>query len=107
MCAEDIGQFQPMIFHRADGTKSRSSESSGLAVVATRIAGNEELVLDGVTGLLVNAEDVNSLRDGLRRLIVEEKMRIQMGQASRRRVEVEYSWENVAHQYSDILEKIL
>jgi glycosyltransferase involved in cell wall biosynthesis len=80
--------------------------SSGLPVVATRIAGNEELVVDGVTGLLVNAEDVDSLRDGLRRLIAEEKMRMQMGQASRQRVEKEYSWENVAHQYSEILEKI-
>ena len=80
--------------------------SSGLPVVATRIAGSEELVLDGVTGLLVNAEDVDSLRDGLNRLIVEEKTRIQMGQASRQRVETEYSWENVARQYSDYLEKI-
>ncbi|MBK8619744.1 MAG: glycosyltransferase family 4 protein [Anaerolineales bacterium] len=80
--------------------------SSGLPVVATRIAGSEELVLDGVTGLLVNAEDVDSLRDGLSRLIVEEKTRIQMGQASRQRVEKEYSWENVARQYSDYLEKI-
>ena len=80
--------------------------SSGLPVVATRIAGNDELVLDGVTGLLVNAEDVDSLRDGLSRLIVEEKVRMQMGQASRRRVEDEYSWENVARQYSEILKKV-
>lgn len=79
--------------------------SSGLPVVATKIAGSEELVLDGVTGLLVNPEDADSLRDGLRRLIVEEKTRIQMGQASRRRVEDEYSWENVARQYSEYLEK--
>jgi glycosyltransferase involved in cell wall biosynthesis len=81
--------------------------SSGLPVVATRIAGSEELVLDGVTGLLVNAEDVDSLRDGLRRLIVEEKMRMQMGQASRRRVEEEYSWENTARQYSEILNTLV
>lgn len=80
--------------------------SSGLPVVATRIAGNDELVLDGVTGLLVNAEDVDSLRDGLSRLIVEEKMRMQMGQASRQRVAKEYSWENVARQYSEILKNI-
>ena len=80
--------------------------SSGLPVVATRIAGSEELVLDGVTGLLVNAEDVDSLRDGLSRLIVEEKTRMQMGQASRQRVESEYSWENVARQYSEKLQAI-
>jgi len=81
--------------------------SSGLPVVATRIAGSEELVIDEVTGLLVNAEDVDSLRDGLRRLIVEEKTRMQMGRASRQRVEEEYSWENVARQYSEVLESIL
>jgi glycosyltransferase involved in cell wall biosynthesis len=80
--------------------------SSGLPVVATSIAGSEELVLDGVTGLLVNAEDVDSLRDGLSRLIVEEKTRMQMGQASRQRVESEYSWENVARQYSEKLQAI-
>jgi len=80
--------------------------SSGLPVVATRIAGSEDLVLDGVTGLLVNAEDVDSLRDGLSRLIVEEKTRMQMGQASRQRVESEYSWENVARQYSEKLQAI-
>ena len=81
--------------------------SSGLPVVATRIAGSEELVLDAETGLLVNTEDVDSLREGLRRLLGEEKMRMQMGQAARRRVEKEYSWENAARQYSELLEKII
>lgn len=79
--------------------------ASGLPVIATRIAGNEELILDGVTGVLVNPEDVDSLRDGLRRLLVEENTREQMGQASRQRVEQEYSWENVARQYYEYLTK--
>jgi len=79
--------------------------ASGLPVAATRIAGNEELVVDGVTGVLVNAEDVDALRDGLRRLIVAGKMREQMGRAAHRRVESEYSWENVARQYAEYLEK--
>ncbi len=79
--------------------------ASGLPVAATRIAGNEELVVDGVTGVLVNAEDVDALRDGLRRLIVDGKTREQMGRAARRRVESEYSWENVARQYAEYLEK--
>lgn len=80
--------------------------SSGLPVVATRIAGSEELVVDGMTGLLVHTEDVDALREGLRRLLVDEKMRMQMGQASRERVQAEYSWENAAHQYLEILKSI-
>ena len=65
--------------------------SSGLPVVATRIAGNEELVLDGETGVLVRPEDVDSLRDGLRGLIADADKRERMGHASRLRVEREYS----------------
>ncbi len=81
--------------------------ASGLPVVATRIAGSEELVLDGETGVLVTPEDVNALRDGLRRLLTDAQMRERMGHASRLRVEREYSWESVARQYSEYLEKII
>ena len=81
--------------------------SSGLPVVATRIAGNEELVLDGETGVLVRPEDVDSLRDGLRGLIADADKRERMGHASRLRVEREYSWERIARQYSEYLEKIM
>ena len=35
MGTEDIGQFQPTLFHRGDGTTSKSRESSGLAVERT------------------------------------------------------------------------
>ena len=35
MSAEDIGQFQPMLFHRGIEVRSRSSESRGLAVERT------------------------------------------------------------------------
>ncbi|MGE5249160.1 MAG: glycosyltransferase family 4 protein [Bacteroidota bacterium] len=80
--------------------------ASGLPVVATRIAGNEELVLDGITGRLVNAEDADSLRDGLRSLLVDAVKREQMGNAARLRVQETYSWESSARQYERLLEKI-
>ena len=45
--------------------------ASGLPVIATRIAGNEELVVDGETGRLVPTEDVESLQESLRPLLVD------------------------------------
>ena len=77
--------------------------ASGLPVVATRIAGNEELVVNGETGALVPAEDVESLRESLRPLLVDAKMREKMGRASRQRVEESFSWNRVAEQYQKIL----
>ncbi len=79
--------------------------ASGLPVVATRIAGNEELVAQGETGALVPPEDVEALRGSLRPLLVEAKMREQMGRAARRRVEQSFGWERIAEQYQSILEK--
>lgn|SRR5574341_347395 len=79
--------------------------ASGLPVVATRIAGNEELVADGETGALVPPEDVDALRESLKPLLVQAKTREQMGQASRRRVEQFFGWERIAEQYQLLLEK--
>ena len=80
--------------------------AGGLPVVASRIAGNEELVLDGVTGRLVEPEDVESLRASLRPLLTDPTMCEKMGRAARLRVEDEYSWENTARQYSQLLENL-
>jgi len=81
--------------------------ASGLPVVATRIAGNEELVVDGETGALVPAENVEALREALRPLLVRETLRAKMGEASRRRVEQSFSWKRVAQQYQKILEEAI
>ncbi|HUI88705.1 MAG TPA: glycosyltransferase family 4 protein [Anaerolineales bacterium] len=79
--------------------------ASGLPVVATKIAGNEELVVDGETGGLVPPEDVESLRESLRPLLVDAQMREQMGRAARQRVESSFSWASVAQNYEEILQR--
>jgi glycogen(starch) synthase len=79
--------------------------ASGLPVVATRIAGNEELVLDGETGVLVPVQNVDALRESLRLMLTEAGKRQQMGQAGRRRVEEGFGWHVAARQYQSILAK--
>lgn len=80
--------------------------ASGLPVIATCIAGNEELVVDGETGFLVPSEDVNALGVAIRKLLTDAVLRQQMGLASRHRVEENYSWESTAKQYAILLEKV-
>ena len=80
--------------------------ASGLPVVATRISGSEELVVDWKTGFLVPSEDVISLQSALRNLLLNPALRREMGLASRRRVEEFYSWENAARQYAHLLEQV-
>jgi glycosyltransferase involved in cell wall biosynthesis len=81
--------------------------ASGLPVAATRIAGSEELVIPGETGLLVEPGSADSLRVALSQLIGdggEDALAVlaRMGAAGRERVEQKYSWSGVASRYLEI-----
>jgi glycosyltransferase involved in cell wall biosynthesis len=56
-----------------------------LPVVACRIAAVPEVVLDGVTGLLVGARDPAALAEAIARLIAEPTLARRLGQEGRRR----------------------
>ncbi len=79
--------------------------ASGLPVVATRIAGSEELVADRLTGALVPSENADLLREALKPLLVDGNLRRQLGHASRLRVEQSFGWKQVAEQYRSLLEE--
>jgi glycosyltransferase involved in cell wall biosynthesis len=76
--------------------------ASGLPAVATRIAGNEELVTMD-TGVLVPAEDPEALRAALVPLLADSSLREKLGHAARKRVSAEYSWRQVAEAYLDLM----
>ncbi len=76
--------------------------ASGLPAVATRIAGNEELV-SAETGVLVPTEDPQALRAALLPLLEDAALREKMGRAARKRVAAEYSWRQVAQAYLDLM----
>jgi glycosyltransferase involved in cell wall biosynthesis len=106
---EHYGQASLFVFpSRHEGMPNAVLEAmaNGLPVIASRIAGNEELVVDGATGVLVPSENVASVREALRRLINDVPLRERMGKASRRRVEASYTWEDTARQYSLLLEQV-
>ena len=76
--------------------------ASGLPVVATAIAGSEELVRNGVNGYLVPTDDAPALASALAGLIGQPEMRRAMGRASRERIVREYTWTRVAAGYLDL-----
>ena len=80
--------------------------ASGLPVIASRISGNEELVVHEKTGLLVESENIDSLAAALQSLMKDPSRGQQMGATSRQRVEEFFGWENTAQQYAALLEGI-
>lgn len=80
--------------------------ASGLPVLATRIAGSEELVIPGVTGELVAPESESMLCNALRPLLTDSGLRQRLGAAGRQRVVNEFTWTSVARQYLNLLESL-
>ena len=77
--------------------------ASGLPIVATAIAGSEELVRENENGYLVPPEDHAALAAALTRLIAAPEQRRAMGRASRARIEREFIWSRVAACYLTLL----
>jgi glycosyltransferase involved in cell wall biosynthesis len=80
--------------------------ASGLPVLATRIAGSEELVLPGMTGELVAPENKTALEEALRPLLMDASLRRRLGDAGRQRVVTEFTWASVARQYLNLLQSV-
>lgn len=61
-------------------------------VIVSDAEGPAEVVLDGVTGLLVPKEDVDISANAIIRLIKDKQLRIKMGKAGRKYVLENYTW---------------
>lgn len=65
--------------------------AAGKPVVASRVGGLVETIVEGKTGLLVPVDDAPALAVALESLLNDSPQRVSLGAAGRRRVEQEYS----------------
>jgi glycosyltransferase involved in cell wall biosynthesis len=73
--------------------------ATGLPVVATRVGGNPEVVVEGESGLLVPAQDPASLAAALIRLYREPGLAGRLGRAGRKRVEDHFDLNRMIREY--------
>jgi glycosyltransferase involved in cell wall biosynthesis len=78
-----------------------------LPVVATDIRGCREVVIDGVSGLLVEAGAPRSLAASMRLLLESEDLRKRMGEGGRRRAEAEFDERRVFQRIGKAYEMVL
>jgi glycosyltransferase involved in cell wall biosynthesis len=81
--------------------------AAGLPVVATRVGGVPELVVDGETGLLVPPADPRALAAALQRLVDEPELRARLGAAGRARVEERFALESFLQSHLDLYRRAL
>jgi glycosyltransferase involved in cell wall biosynthesis len=78
--------------------------SFGLPIVATRVGGVPEAVLDGENGFLVEAKNAKALADKIGVLLEAEETRKEFGRKSRERVTQEFSLQKMLDETRVVLE---
>ena len=72
-------------------------------VVATNVGGTPEVVVEGVTGLIVPPGNVEKLADAICRLLTKPEKLSAMGTAARERMQTHFTFENQADRYYELL----
>jgi glycosyltransferase involved in cell wall biosynthesis len=81
--------------------------AAGLPVVLSRVGGSEELVEDGVTGLLVPPKDSGSLSTAFLRYLRNPKEARQIAQSGREFVSRNFSFDRLVHEVDELYSALL
>jgi len=79
----------------------------GTPVVATEVGGVPEMIESGKEGLLVPANDVQSLAGGIISIISDKRIGPSLAINARRKVEETYSWDAVLPRYLEIYDRLI
>lgn len=77
----------------------------GVPVVATRVGGNAELVVEGETGRLVERDDPSAMAGVLADYVEQEALRRQQGRTARLRVERHFSIADMVQRYTALYDE--
>jgi glycosyltransferase involved in cell wall biosynthesis len=89
------------------GVAALKAAAAGVPVVGFDAGGLKEAVEHGRSGLLVQAEDVEGLKEAIATLIDDDPMRAQMSVAGRERMQNEFSIATMADKHIALYESVL
>jgi len=72
--------------------------AAGLPIVATNVPGNEDGVIDGENGFLVESKDPEALANNIVRLLKNDRLREKLGKKSKGLAK-RYDWESITQEY--------
>jgi glycosyltransferase involved in cell wall biosynthesis len=88
------------------GTSLLDAMAAGKPVIATRAGGIPEVVADGQTGVLVDPRDHHAMAEAIVRLLKDETLRRQMGDAGRSRARALFSAERMVQNTLNVYQRV-
>ena len=96
----------PSVWSDPCPTVAMEAMAVGRPLIASRMGGLSDLVVDGETGLLVPPNDHVALRQAMERLLADPALRARMGEASQRKV-VEFQASTVVQRIERVYRRLL
>ncbi len=81
--------------------------ASSKPVIVSNIPGVTEVVMEGQQGLHVIPMNAQDLAEKINILLSNKQMQVRMGEAGRRKVEEEYTWDKVVGQIEDVYKSVV
>lgn len=81
--------------------------ASGLPIVATDVSGSKQVMIDGITGLLVPPGDSHSLAEALIKLITQPNLALKMADSAQERIQESYSVQKQTKEHIDLYMKMI
>jgi D-inositol-3-phosphate glycosyltransferase len=103
--SSDIAVCTP--WYEPFGMVALEAMSCAVPIVASRVGGLQDTVVDGVTGFHVAPRSPSQLADAVRRLQADKRLRRAFGRAARERATTRYSWSNVASQTLGVYRSVI
>jgi len=97
-CLPTSGDCLPMVLAEAG--------AAGLPLISTCVAAIPSIVQHEETGLLIEPGDVDQLTDALRRLLIDDDLRLRLGKQARALVEREHSAATNAQRLVDVFRTV-
>lgn len=93
--------------HESFGVAAAEAAAVGLPVIASDVQGLPDVVVDGITGVLVPPKNVTALASAISVLATDRARREAMGQAGRRLIAERYDWTENVRQMERLYERLV
>lgn len=88
------------------GVSALEAQAMQVPVIATRVGGIPEVVIDNETGILVEPQNVEQISQAIIKLIEDKQLRLEMGKKGRQFVQEKYNWQKNAQKMEDLYYEI-